>query len=49
MNAKARMKQLKKKVIEMRVTKQELFEKYEIVSKQKDDMVAKFDIASEQL
>ena len=49
MNAKAHMKQLKKKVIDMRVTKQELFEKFDIVSKQKDDMIAKFDIAAEQL
>lgn len=48
-NAKARMKDLRKKVKEMKVLKQELYEKYDKLERQKADMTFKFEVASEQL
>jgi chromosome segregation ATPase len=48
-NARARMKQLKNAVTDMKVKRQELYEKYERVSRQKEDMMLKFETASEQL
>ena len=48
-NARARMKQLKTSVTDMKVKRQELYEKYEKLTRQKEDMMVKFETASEQL